>query len=1817
MMSTTPDCFTPPYEASQSWASTNVGPSYEEAIRSFEVKTGSVVEKFELLFDARPPKQWQFAIDEVKGKYRKMAREFCEREAKLTPDLQLQAWSGSSSQQPRRPRASLFDYEFPLPMWAMEVIGKVTNMDPRFGLKLLEDIAGLICGISIAKSSAEVNFAFFAFFKWRNGNRSLLESFYNNYMWGLRASMYGAQVHNRFHIGRGIAVDLPEGWPTYPHEMQSGSVDDDLFEELIKGARMILDSYESFRSSDLYKKCYRFFMYVMSSAVFESIGIKLENFHYTKLQAEAIRSKYHMGPNFVFTCMDTLVFLCERGIQFVKTGEMSSFLHTPKFYAEWMKRVQVLKNQHAHFHNLEVANTNYFKFMAELNAAVAEGDSMSKLTKKLSDSDSYLVNKCKQDLEQIKLDVMSKEKSLESRKAPFSVVIFGGTAVAKSTFSRVLVSMYCNAFGLPKEDAYVYVRNAVDQYWVNFMTSMHTIILDDIAFMKPDVAANGGDPTVMEALQINNNVPFTPIQAALEDKGRTPLRCELMIATTNTHHLNANAYFACPGAVLRRFPWVLDIKIKEEYAKEGGLLDPSKVPVTDDGCYPDFWKIVVYEVVPLVPTDRPDMNARGHMLARYVKRVETENVDEFCSWFVSTADAYRSNQERTSESLKALKEVPLCMGRKIQECSCESARCAHFRKGCLRPLKTCSHSQEGCIPPVVQMGAPTESPTTSEEWNNRMPHTGYTTIYRCPDCLQPERNCECSPESCPQCWEPLAYCRCSQSSTTSTLTWDEGICSTCGSSLVECRCRLSETQAQAGVLDLLASDTPPEGLFDKAERVRTAVRCEQSLHGPDPNEGTIDNPYFVSIRPEVVQKHIDHYFTSNGEEPPERYSVGDACSEIRRANWVLWLRIQWWVLMFWLYRLMPLWIQVIVDWMMGRAWTYRVCMRFASYPLLWKVAFKYVGSRVENYVVRIPMKVKVIMAGLTLIGTTYAGFTMFRKFFPKKKDGTAESGLVDSIGHKPVPLEGASVRPNVWYKEDYETTTFDVGLKSRSWTQMSRSGLQERLLRNCVHFKFFWKKNDEFMGSMPNLAFAVCSNIFVTNAHAIPCTESFFIEVTRVRKTGGVTENVKIKCSRKQCVILPSLDLVFVQILDIPPFADLRGLLTSRDLRGVHKGFYIGRNEDASPLIRNVAAIKKDRWVMDLPARPEISLEQHIDSYSWNGVVEVPMEKGQCGSILISESAFGPLILGIHAASSTVDRDRSIAAAITREVVDEALKEFHVVNAGDVDYLSESAPKVLGPLHSKSPFRFIEKGVAFVYGSFLGFRPSPRSRVQKSVICDSLQDKGYELRHGAPVMKGWGPKRNALLAMVDPVSKMDPDILDHAAECYLEDLKAGIDRADLDKLGVIDLRTSVNGAAGMPYIEHINRSTSAGFPWMKSKKYFLEEDTVYDDGLCSPVKPNAEILGKVENCLEAYQRGERYNPIFCANLKDEATKFEKIEAQKTRVFAGAPFPWIIVGRMFYLTFLRLMFTYRFVFESAPGINATSPEWGEFYQNITKHGKNRMIAGDFKNFDKTMSARMILKVFWVYIKLAIYSGKYTAKDILCMWCIAFDIAFPWMYFFGDLVQFFGTNPSGHFMTVQVNGGANSIYMRYCYAVLSPEKSAKRFKEHVSLMTYGDDNIMSVSPEAPWFNHSSIAAVLASVGIEYTMADKSAESRPYIHIDECSFLKRSWRWDDDVGAILAPLDVVSIEKSLMIGVVSKTITPEAQAVECIKSAVREAFHHGRSYFMKLSADCKAAVLENDLSAYVADSTFPTYDALKEAFWEGSFKTLLLTEEVEDDA
>jgi len=709
----------------------------------------------------------------------------------------------------------------------------------------------------------------------------------------------------------------------------------------------------------------------------------------------------------------------------------------------------------------------------------------------------------------------------------------------------------------------------------------------------------------------------------------------------------------------------------------------------------------------------------------------------------------------------------------------------------------------------------------------------------------------------------------------------------------------------------------------------------------------------------------------------------------------------------------------------------------------------------------------------------------------------------------------------------------------------------------------------------------------MTNKHNIPEGE---INMTLISSPAvqGVTQNVEFLLLPNDIFFNESRDLAFFIAACCPPRRSILEFFAKKDFKTVCEGYLVQR--DASGNQKSLA-------LRGITRQDNYFVSDHNKHYpSWYAQSAINTESGDCGSVMLGKTPLGPVILGIHQTGGKFNAVTSVQVyrtdfACIEHLIDEM---FAPTKPKLVDVQGNELP--LQPLHHKSVFRYMESGTASVYGSLPGFRPKHNSKVVKTYIHDNVVARGYEVKTDKPVMQGWAPWRLGAVDIVQQKYQMRTDILEECVQSFTQDILGSLSKKDMVDLVVLNDSATLNGLPGVRFIDKMKRNTSMGFPWRRKKSLYLQQMGQVEQWQ-DYVQFDDEIYDNIDEIITKYRNKERCMPIFTGHLKDEPIAFAKIESKKTRIFAGAPADWCFVVRKYLLSFTRVLQNNKFIFESAPGTNATSSEWGDIYRYLTKFGENRIIAGDYSKFDKNMSAQVILAAFKI-IKNILKEAGWTPEDLQIVTGISFDTAFPVMDFNGDLVEFYGSNPSGQPLTVIINGLVNSLYVRYVWRAVGND--LKDFKSNVSLMTYGDDNIMGVNKKVKNFDHTIMQAVLGSVNVKYTMADKLAESVPFINIKDASFLKRSWRYEAEVEDYLCPIEEDSIGKSLTKCLPSSDKCPEAHAVDILNNTVREYFNYGKVIFEEKREMCLDIIVEANLQPYYV-TEFPTWEDMKASFLE----------------
>lgn len=776
------------------------------------------------------------------------------------------------------------------------------------------------------------------------------------------------------------------------------------------------------------------------------------------------------------------------------------------------------------------------------------------------------------------------------------------------------------------------------------------------------------------------------------------------------------------------------------------------------------------------------------------------------------------------------------------------------------------------------------------------------------------------------------------------------------------------------------------------------------------------------------------------------------------------------------------------------------------------------------------------------------------------QDKMNPQGAALPIGVVPVPKDNE--KPSFYYHDPYRIS--EVDLSAQSMTAQGEN-LRTLLVQNTARFVIYPDGGTVTSSTGLN----VHSNIWLFNKHPFKCETGRMDYIVDDVSMNVSRNTLSMRyCGSQFKNIGP--DAVLVQLPSLPPGRSVKAYFPKNNtlLPGVHKGEYFLINRSGT---RNVKKLDN----IHAGVEPAFKVPGYL------ACVGIDTAAGDCGSPCLAFIGRSQVILGIHTSGNFL----GVVAMqhVSQEQIDSGLASFSSqVEAGFVPISAPGYERKIVNLHAKSTFRWVPKGTANIVGSFAGYRPKNSSHVTRTFIHPFVKDQ-YRDTFTSPDMS-WKPWSIAAADMVGPHLNVDPDRLKRCEDAFVDDLLGGLG----DKLRILQVYTqevALNGVAGVTYVDRINTSTSAGAPFRCSKKNFLIIDS--DDKITGVTAEMQERINQVEEC---YAAGRRFNPVYTGTLKDEPVTEAKAKLGKTRVFASGEMAHSVVVRRFLLSHIKLIQENSFLFEAMPGVVAQSEDLRELCQYVCKFGVNRLIAGDYKKFDKKMIALFVLSAFNILKRLAERAG-WSAEELRVIDCIAQDTAHFWFDMNGDLVQLQG-NPSGNPLTVIINCLVNSLYVRYAYDILVKD-NLRNFKKDVALATYGDDNIMGVR-EGVNFDHTRLMVALRTIGVEYTMADKESVSVPFVHIKDISFLKRKFVVDAGTGHVMAPLEHESFDKMLTTCVRTNkdVLCLEAHSINVIETALREYYFYGQEKFNERRNYFFDIVKRAGIECYVKDSTFPTF-------------------------
>jgi len=362
----------------------------------------------------------------------------------------------------------------------------------------------------------------------------------------------------------------------------------DMWKQFIDGGTATLES-------TAYRSLRKILMFVVAATISDVADKEKFLSNFTKYE----RKTYDNTPiaNSMLDVFKSINDLITNGMQYL-SGEISfqSLLHCGSSYVEWYES-SVRQIQNVNRYCTEPGYTIAKDALSSLEKAIADGNQIIAVnagTKNIPYIQPQIIR-----LEAAKTKLVSKMMMGSSRREPLGILIHGPPKVGKSFTAQLIRSSYKNVFKVENPDDITFNKNAQDDYFTGMTSSTKIMVMDDVASLNPK--SNQPDNSLRELLNIISPLPYAPNMAAVEEKGTVHCLVDVVVATTNTRHLNVRDNFSNPNAFIRRFPYVIEPVVKPEFAvvnakSVDNMIDSEKVQKYRDAHPGELFDVSLYRV---------------------------------------------------------------------------------------------------------------------------------------------------------------------------------------------------------------------------------------------------------------------------------------------------------------------------------------------------------------------------------------------------------------------------------------------------------------------------------------------------------------------------------------------------------------------------------------------------------------------------------------------------------------------------------------------------------------------------------------------------------------------------------------------------------------------------------------------------------------------------------------------------------------------------------------------------------------------------------------------------------------------------------------------------------------------------------------------------------------------------------------------------------------------------------------------------------------------------------------------------------------------
>lgn len=738
-----------------------------------------------------------------------------------------------------------------------------------------------------------------------------------------------------------------------------------------------------------------------------------------------------------------------------------------------------------------------------------------------------------------------------------------------------------------------------------------------------------------------------------------------------------------------------------------------------------------------------------------------------------------------------------------------------------------------------------------------------------------------------------------------------------------------------------------------------------------------------------------------------------------------------------------------------------------------------------------------------------------------------------------------------WEKKHYQKTEFDQKIKTMTVDQARR-----KIETNTFVVQFHAASGVKKASN----GFVLCDNILVVPKHEWKRLDDPECRLALVKDEHVINTVVLASYIPDD----PLCDVAFLQISCTPSFANLTRFLTNEEYEG--PVLFAGRDEHAVMRV-STAFVEKSPIVTSL--LDEGTLPKRGLSYTIPGGTK----PGYCCSILLATDG-PPRIVGVHSAGGGGE---SAATFLKKKWFDEFKTTVRNEMAAESGIFLpfaegddiESSPfsqqtlqqEEIDMRHCVTHYDTASNNGVLMLAYDSNLRSKAFSQLEYSSIAEHMFATGVPKSHGRPVLRSDRDHAATLEFKMHTILPFSASLVRKAVNDYTHPLRQIIrDSPGIYRTDPISLEEALNGVDDNKFYSKLDETTSAGFGIKGKKSELLDISYDLDTGE-KIFTPKSVLVDRVDYLLDKVRNGIRMNGVIKTSVKDEPVKLDESGKPKkaNRIFFSCGMAELLVMKMLMAPIAECIMLNSFTSECMGAMNHTGPDWGNLQRYITHFGTDTIIEGDYSKWDIRLSPQLIRAVGAICVKLGKELG-YDEGSLIAISTIYSEIATSIVAYNGAICLMDGWLVSGVYPTLLTNSIANSLVYRIAFFMSYP---AFAFRDCVRLATLGDDSLAGVKDGM--FSAYDVEAALASVGMVFTAGDKNKVSEAFTSAEKMSFCKRQFRVCGTTGHMLAPLDITSIHRSLIM-FRNSGHSEEAILIPSIDAALRELARHEPDVFQR---------------------------------------------------